>query len=95
MALITQTANTQTHINKYFVTIAAVNGYIIAEYRITKPYIKIVCRPDGRLTGEAYIRFDTMAGAQEALKLDKKEIGKRYVELFVVDPTEADNVMSI
>lgn len=69
---------------------------MITEFRITKPYIKIVCRSDGRLTGEAYVRFDAMSSAQEAaLKYDKKEIGKRYVELFVVDPSEADHVLSI
>mmetsp|Transcript_6778 Transcript_6778/g.11174 ORF Transcript_6778/g.11174 Transcript_6778/m.11174 type:complete len:201 (-) Transcript_6778:7846-8448(-) len=66
-----------------------------SEFTLTKPYIKIACRQDGRLTGEAYIRFDTMARAQEALKYDKKEIGKRYVELFIVDPSEADHVLSI
>lgn len=68
---------------------------LIAEYRITKSYIKLACRSDGRLTGEAYIRFNTMAEAQDALKYDKKEIGKRYVELFVVDPSEADNIISV
>jgi heterogeneous nuclear ribonucleoprotein F/H len=63
---------------------------------VTKPYIKIACRADGRLTGEAYVRFDSMSSAQEAqLKYDKKEIGKRYVELFIVDPSEADHVLSI
>ena len=67
----------------------------LTDFRITKPYIKIVCRSDGRLTGEAYIRFDSRTAAQDALKHDKKEIGKRYVELFVVDPSEADHVLSI
>lgn len=69
--------------------------HFFSEFQITKPYVKIACRPDGKLTGEAYVRFDSMEEARRALKHDKKEIGKRYVELFVIDPGEADNVITL
>lgn len=82
-------------ISSFFYSLTCLYLFVNIEFRITKSYIKLACRSDGRLTGEAFIRFDSMAEAQDALKYDKNEIGKRYVELFVVDPSEADHVMSV
>lgn len=40
-----------------------------------------ICKRSGRLTGEAYVEFDTDEAAANALKqLDRKYIGQRYIE---------------
>lgn len=43
----------------------------------------VICKRNGRSTGEAYVALSSPAAAAEALKLlQKKHIGRRYIELF-------------
>jgi len=51
--------------------------------------IKFATRSDGRVTGEAYVEFDSGATATEALKRDRGMMGSRYVELFQSSRQEA------
>ncbi|XP_010547398.1 PREDICTED: heterogeneous nuclear ribonucleoprotein F-like isoform X2 [Tarenaya hassleriana] len=51
-------------------------------YKVTEERIRIVYRPDGKATGEAYVEFETAEEAKRAMAKDKMSIGTRYVELF-------------
>ena len=44
--------------------------------------IVLTATSDGRPTGEAYVEFPSEEGHREAMKLHKKSMGSRYIELF-------------
>ncbi|XP_059623336.1 uncharacterized protein LOC132266477 isoform X2 [Cornus florida] len=59
------------------------------EFKLADKKIHIACRPDGKVTGEAYVEFDSAEEAKKAMCKDKMTIGPRYVELFPSTPDEA------
>lgn len=63
-------------------------------YKVNEERIQIVCRPDGKATGEAYVEFETAEEAKRAMAKDKMSIGMRYVELFPSTPDEAQRAES-
>lgn len=57
----------------------------VSEYRFlqaTEPVDILLCRNQGRLTGEAYVVFGTYEELQIALARNKTYMGQRYVEVF-------------
>jgi len=46
---------------------------------------------DGRPSGEAYIEFETQEDYDNALEMHKKNMGKRYVEVFKSDTNEMES----
>ncbi|XP_071739154.1 uncharacterized protein [Rutidosis leptorrhynchoides] len=59
------------------------------DYRVEDEKVHIACRPDGKVTGEAYVTFESTEEAMRAMAKDMKMIGSRYVELFPSTPDEA------
>jgi len=53
--------------------------------------INILYGNDGRPSGEAEVGFETSADADSAMAYDKKYIGSRYVELFMLPPLPSSN----
>uniref|UniRef100_A0A1J3IY26 Heterogeneous nuclear ribonucleoprotein F n=1 Tax=Noccaea caerulescens TaxID=107243 RepID=A0A1J3IY26_NOCCA len=51
-------------------------------YKVIQGRVHVVCRPDGKATGEAYVEFESPEEARRAMSKDKMSIGSRYVELF-------------
>ncbi|CAA7057001.1 unnamed protein product [Microthlaspi erraticum] len=51
-------------------------------YKVIQGRVHVVCRADGKATGEAYVEFETAEEARRAMAKDKMSIGSRYVELF-------------
>ena len=51
--------------------------------------ILFVYDSSGRPSGEAYVYFTDGEGCKSALKMDKKEMGSRYIELF---PTSESDI---
>ncbi|KAJ8498920.1 hypothetical protein OPV22_009472 [Ensete ventricosum] len=64
------------------------------EFDLSEEKVHIVCRPDGRATGEAYAEFPSAETAKKAMRKDKMMIGSRYVELFPSSPEEARRAKS-
>ncbi|XP_009397915.2 uncharacterized protein LOC103982652 isoform X1 [Musa acuminata AAA Group] len=64
------------------------------EFDLSEEKVHIVCRPDGRATGEAYAEFPSAEMAKKAMRKDKMMIGSRYVELFPSSPEEARRAKS-
>lgn len=64
------------------------------DFHITEDKIQIACRPDGKVTGEAYVEFTSAEQARKAMCKDKMLIGSRYVELFPSAPDEARQAAS-
>lgn len=61
-------------------------------FNIPREAIKIVMK-DGRLTGEAYVKFSSPALAVDAIRaLNMKRMGKRFVELFQANYYDADRI---
>ncbi|WZZ12706.1 hypothetical protein YC2023_105795 [Brassica napus] len=58
-------------------------------YKVTEGRVHVVCRPDGKATGEAFVEFETAEEARRAMAKDKMSIGPRYVELFPTTREEA------
>lgn len=58
-------------------------------YKVIEGRVHVVCRPDGKATGEAYVEFETAEEARRAMAKDKMSIGPRYVELFPTTREEA------
>ncbi|KAF8101408.1 hypothetical protein N665_0205s0004 [Sinapis alba] len=58
-------------------------------YKVIEGRVHVVCRPDGKATGEAYVEFETADEARRAMAKDKMSIGPRYVELFPTTREEA------
>lgn len=56
-------------------------------FEISEEKIQIVRRPDGKVTGEAFVEFASAEEARKAMRKDKMVMGTRYVELF---PSAAD-----
>ncbi|CAN0054481.1 unnamed protein product [Laminaria digitata] len=50
--------------------------------------IAFVTRADGRVTGEAYVRFATREDAKMGIRKDREMMGSRYIELFTSSPEE-------
>lgn len=59
------------------------------DYEVEKGSVRIVRRPDGKVTGEAYVEFPSAEVAKKAMSKDKMTIGSRYVELFPSTPEDA------
>lgn len=59
------------------------------DFKVVEGKVFIACRPDGKATGEAYVEFETVDEAKEAMVKDRKMIGSRYVELFPSTHDEA------
>lgn len=59
------------------------------DFKVAEGKVVIACRPDGKATGEAYVEFESVDEAKEAMVKDKKMIGSRYVELFPSTHDEA------
>ncbi|XP_076888022.1 uncharacterized protein LOC143538322 [Bidens hawaiensis] len=51
--------------------------------------VHIDCRLDGKVTGEAYVTFESAKVVKQAMCKDRLMIGKRYVKLFVSTLDEA------
>ncbi|KAK8952595.1 hypothetical protein KSP39_PZI004728 [Platanthera zijinensis] len=64
------------------------------EYEAREENVHIVRRPDGKVTGEAYVEFESVEVAKKAMSKDKMTIGSRYVELFPSTLEEAKRVES-
>ncbi|XP_020882834.1 heterogeneous nuclear ribonucleoprotein F isoform X2 [Arabidopsis lyrata subsp. lyrata] len=58
-------------------------------YKVIEGRVQVVCRPDGKATGEAFVEFETGEEARRAMAKDKMSIGSRYVELFPTTREEA------
>uniref|UniRef100_M4F7Y2 RRM domain-containing protein n=1 Tax=Brassica campestris TaxID=3711 RepID=M4F7Y2_BRACM len=58
-------------------------------YKGIEGRVHVVCRPDGKATGEAFVEFETAEEARRAMAKDKMSIGPRYVELFPTTREEA------
>lgn len=52
------------------------------DYDVKEENVRIARRPDGKVTGEAYVEFASADVAKKAMSKDKMTIGSRYVELF-------------
>ncbi|KAG5175460.1 hypothetical protein JKP88DRAFT_203579 [Tribonema minus] len=50
--------------------------------------VNFVARADGRVTGEAYVKFASREDARQGLRRDRDMIGNRYIELFTSSPEE-------
>ncbi|KAF5798510.1 putative RNA recognition motif domain, nucleotide-binding alpha-beta plait domain superfamily [Helianthus annuus] len=59
------------------------------DYKVVEEKVHIACRPDGKVSGEAYVTFETAEVAKQAMCKDRLMIGSRYVELFPSTPDEA------
>jgi RNA recognition motif-containing protein len=69
------------------------------QFRMVEDSIKIAKYPDGKITGEAAVNFESPEDARNALKQKQKDyIGKRFIELFAISNEEyadfATNVQS-
>ncbi|KAM0067857.1 putative RNA recognition motif domain, nucleotide-binding alpha-beta plait domain superfamily [Helianthus debilis subsp. tardiflorus] len=64
------------------------------DYRVVEEKVNIACRPDGKVSGEAYVTFETAEVAKQAMCKDRLMIGSRYVELFPSTPDEARRAKS-
>lgn len=64
------------------------------EYEAREENVHIVRRPDGKVTGEAYVEFESAEVAKRAMSKDKMTIGSRYVELFPSTAEEAKRAES-
>ncbi|XP_076915385.1 uncharacterized protein LOC143574723 [Bidens hawaiensis] len=59
------------------------------DFNVAEEKVHIACRPDGKVTGEAYVAFESAEVAKQAMCKDRLTIGTRYVELFRSTPGEA------
>ncbi|KAL8246839.1 hypothetical protein R6Q59_008055 [Mikania micrantha] len=59
------------------------------DFNVADEKVHIACRPDGKVTGEAYVTFESIEAAKQAMSKDRFLIGSRYVELFPSTPDEA------
>jgi heterogeneous nuclear ribonucleoprotein F/H len=48
----------------------------------------------GRPTGEAYVKFATSEHALRALSCNRKNMGRRYIEIFQSSELEMERVLS-
>ena len=58
------------------------------EYRPVESSVLLTYRADGRSTGEGYVSFEDIAGAEGAMGLHRATMGQRYIELFVSNKEE-------
>ncbi|WZZ01432.1 LOW QUALITY PROTEIN: hypothetical protein YC2023_073760 [Brassica napus] len=63
-------------------------------YKVVEGRVHVVCRPDGKATGEAFVEFEIAKEARSAMAKDKMSIGPRYVELFPTTREEARRARS-
>ena len=54
--------------------------YLISTYNISGESVHLTMTRENRPSGEAYIELATEEDLEEALKMDRKSMGKRYVE---------------
>ncbi|KAJ0969087.1 hypothetical protein J5N97_021964 [Dioscorea zingiberensis] len=73
----------------YSVTKSEIVEFFGQEFRLNEESVHIVCRTDGKATGEAYVEFASVEMAKKAMCKDKMTIGSRYVELFPSTHDEA------
>ncbi|KAI3794327.1 hypothetical protein L1987_36956 [Smallanthus sonchifolius] len=59
------------------------------DFKVAEEKVHIACRPDGKVTGEAYVTFESVESAKQAMSKDRFMIGSRYVELFPSTQDEA------
>ncbi|KAI3798812.1 hypothetical protein L1987_34091 [Smallanthus sonchifolius] len=59
------------------------------DFKVAEEKVHIACTPDGKVTGEAYVTFESVELAKQAMSKDRFMIGSRYVELFPSTPDEA------
>ena len=57
-------------------------------YEPIEDSICLTYRSDGRATGEGYVGFVSVDGAERAMDLHKKSLGSRYIELFISNKEE-------
>ncbi|XP_057804789.1 uncharacterized protein LOC131023794 isoform X2 [Salvia miltiorrhiza] len=64
------------------------------DFEVVEDKIQIACKPDGKVTGEAFVEFVSVEEARKAMCKDKMLIGSRYVELFPSARDEARQAAS-
>lgn len=57
--------------------------------RLTERNITFITQGHSRPSGEAYVVFDCEEDAREALTLDKKKMGSRWIDVFLTTKSEA------
>ncbi|MFS7963067.1 putative nucleotide-binding alpha-beta plait domain superfamily, RNA-binding domain superfamily [Helianthus anomalus] len=62
---------------------------IFKDYKFVEEKVLIARRPDGKVSREAYVTFETTKMAKQELCKDRLMIGSCYVELFSSTPDEA------
>ncbi|GAB4856037.1 hypothetical protein Ancab_024676 [Ancistrocladus abbreviatus] len=64
------------------------------EFVLSEAGIHITFNPDGRPTGEAFVKFASPEDSQAAMAKDRKTLGSRYIELFISSPQELNDALS-
>ncbi|GAB4835223.1 hypothetical protein Ancab_000132 [Ancistrocladus abbreviatus] len=57
------------------------------DFVLSEDCIHITFNPDGRPTGEAFVKFTSSEDSEAAMAKDRKTLGSRYIELFVFIPS--------
>ncbi|GAB2287041.1 hypothetical protein Dimus_021428 [Dionaea muscipula] len=65
-----------------------------SEFVIPDDCIHITFNPDGRPTGEAFVKFASAEDSEAAMAKDRKTLGCRYIELFISSPQELSEALS-
>jgi heterogeneous nuclear ribonucleoprotein F/H len=50
--------------------------------------VLLATAPDGRVTGQAFVEFESSEQVESALKKDREMMGTRYIEVFVSSEDE-------
>jgi len=57
-------------------------------YNVVADSVMFPTNSSGRVTGEAYVAFDSASDARDAMEKNREMMGSRYVELFMSSPEE-------